>query len=116
MAPEGPLRDRRGDPWLTAGVRPVRFASRGCAALRGRYADDYGVAATVLIQTRLSPSVAKARAAPRRSGRFVVPGRITPRQASEQARTAARQRLREAREAAGLSLRGLAAVMSGHGH
>jgi hypothetical protein len=45
-----------------------------------------------------------------------VPGRITPRQASEQARAAARQRLREAREAAGLSLRGLAAVMSGHGH
>ena len=46
----------------------------------------------------------------------MVPGRITPRQASEQARAAARQRLREAREAAGLSLRGLAAVMSGHGH
>jgi hypothetical protein len=46
----------------------------------------------------------------------VVPGRITPRQASEQARAAARQRLREARETAGLSLRGLAAVMSGHGH
>jgi transcriptional regulator with XRE-family HTH domain len=46
----------------------------------------------------------------------VVPGRITPRQASEQARAAARQRLREAREAAGLSLRGLAAAMSGHGH
>jgi transcriptional regulator with XRE-family HTH domain len=46
----------------------------------------------------------------------VVPGRITPRQASEQARAAARQRLREAREAAGLSLRGLAAVMTGHGH
>ena len=31
-------------------------------------------------------------------------------------RAAARQRLREAREAAGLSLRGLAAVMTGHGH
>jgi transcriptional regulator with XRE-family HTH domain len=46
----------------------------------------------------------------------VVPGRITPRQASEQARAAARQRLREAREAAGLSLRRLAAVMTGHGH
>ena len=45
-----------------------------------------------------------------------MPGRITPRQASEQARAAARQRLREAREAAGLSLRGLAAVMSGQGH
>jgi transcriptional regulator with XRE-family HTH domain len=45
-----------------------------------------------------------------------VPGRITPRQASEQARAAARQRLREARETAGLSLRGLAAVMTGHGH
>ena len=45
-----------------------------------------------------------------------MPGRITPRQASEQARAAARRRLREAREAAGLSLRGLAAVMSGHGH
>jgi transcriptional regulator with XRE-family HTH domain len=45
-----------------------------------------------------------------------MPERITPRQASEQARTAARQRLREAREAAGLSLRGLAAVMTGHGH
>ena len=45
-----------------------------------------------------------------------MPGRITPRQASEQARAAARQRLREAREAAGLSLRGLAAVMTGHGH
>jgi ribosome-binding protein aMBF1 (putative translation factor) len=41
----------------------------------------------------------------------VVAGRITPRQASEQARAAARQRLREAREAAGLSLRRLAAVM-----
>ena len=46
----------------------------------------------------------------------MVPGRITPRQASEQARAAARQRLREAREAAGLSLRRLAAVMTGHGH
>ncbi len=46
----------------------------------------------------------------------MVAGRITPRQASEQARAAARQRLREAREAAGLSLRGLAAVMTGHGH
>ena len=46
----------------------------------------------------------------------MVPGRITPRQASEQARAAARQRLREARETAGLSLRGLAAVMTGHGH
>jgi transcriptional regulator with XRE-family HTH domain len=46
----------------------------------------------------------------------VVPGRITPRQASEQARAAARQRLREAREAAGLSLRRLAAVMNDHGH
>jgi len=45
-----------------------------------------------------------------------VPGRITPRQVSEQARAAARQRLREARETAGLSLRGLAAVMTGHGH
>jgi len=45
-----------------------------------------------------------------------VPGRITPRQASEQARAAARQRLREARERAGLSLRGLAAVMTGQGH
>jgi transcriptional regulator with XRE-family HTH domain len=45
-----------------------------------------------------------------------VPGRITPRQASEQARVAARQRLREAREAAGLSLRKLAAVMNDHGH
>ena len=45
-----------------------------------------------------------------------MPGRITPRQASEQARAAARQRLRDAREAAGLSLRGLAAAMSGHGH
>ena len=45
-----------------------------------------------------------------------MPGRITPRQASEQARAAARQRLREAREAAGLSLRRLAAVMTGHGH
>jgi hypothetical protein len=45
-----------------------------------------------------------------------VPGRITPRQASEQAKAAARQRLREARETAGLSLRGLAAVMTGHGH
>ena len=33
-----------------------------------------------------------------------MPGRITPRQASEQARAAARQRLREAREA---DLRGL---------
>ena len=30
-----------------------------------------------------------------------MPGRITPRQASEQARAAARQRLREARETAG---------------
>jgi len=49
-------------------------------------------------------------------GRCVVPGRITPRQASEQARAAARQRLREAREAAGLSLRGLATVMSDQGH
>ena len=46
----------------------------------------------------------------------MVPGRITPRQASEQARAAARQRLREAREAAGLSLRRLAAVMNDHGH
>ena len=46
----------------------------------------------------------------------MVPGRITPRQASEQARAAARQRLREARETAGLSLRGLAAVMADHGH
>jgi transcriptional regulator with XRE-family HTH domain len=46
----------------------------------------------------------------------VVPGRITPRQASEQARAAARQRLREARETAGLSLRKLAAVMNEHGH
>lgn len=46
----------------------------------------------------------------------MVAGRITPRQASEQARAAARQRLREAREAAGLSLRRLAAVMTGHGH
>jgi transcriptional regulator with XRE-family HTH domain len=45
-----------------------------------------------------------------------VPGRITPRRASKQARAAARQRLREARERAGLSLRGLAAVMTGHGH
>ena len=45
-----------------------------------------------------------------------MPGRITPRQASEQARAAARQRLREAREAAGLSLRRLAAVMNDHGH
>ena len=45
-----------------------------------------------------------------------MPGRITPRQASEQARAAARQRLREAREAAGLSLRKLAAVMNDHGH
>ena len=45
-----------------------------------------------------------------------MPGRITPRQASEQARAAARQRLREAREAAGLSLRGLAAEMAGQGH
>ena len=45
-----------------------------------------------------------------------MPGRITPRQVSEQARAAARQRLREARETAGLSLRGLAAVMTGHGH
>jgi len=45
-----------------------------------------------------------------------VPGRITPRQASEQARAAARQRLREARETAGLSLRRLAAVMNDHGH
>src|SRR5690348_13954290 len=73
------------------------------------------------MQTRLSPSVAKARTARGGrqrggGGRFGVPGRITPRQASEQARAAARQRLREAREAAGLSLRGLAAVMSGHGH
>ena len=46
----------------------------------------------------------------------MVPGRITPRQASEQARAAARQRLREAREEAGLSLRRLAAVMNDHGH
>ena len=46
----------------------------------------------------------------------MVPGRITPRQASEQARAAARQRLREARETAGLYLRGLAAVMADHGH
>jgi len=46
----------------------------------------------------------------------VVPGRITPRQATEQARAAARQRLREAREAAGLSLRRLAAVMNERGH
>jgi transcriptional regulator with XRE-family HTH domain len=46
----------------------------------------------------------------------VVPGRITPREASEQARAAARQRLREAREGAGLSLRKLAAVMKDHGH
>ena len=45
-----------------------------------------------------------------------MPGRITPRQASEQARAAARQRLREARETAGLSLRKLAAVMNDHGH
>ena len=45
-----------------------------------------------------------------------MPGRVTPRQASEQARGAARQRLREAREAAGLSLRRLAAVMNEHGH
>jgi len=45
-----------------------------------------------------------------------VPGRITPRQASEQASAAARQRLREARETAGLSLRRLAAVMNDHGH
>ena len=45
-----------------------------------------------------------------------MPGRITPRQANEQARAAARQRLREAREAAGLSLRRLAAVMNDHGH
>jgi len=43
-------------------------------------------------------------------------GRITPREASRQARAAARQRLREAREEAGLSLRRLAAVMSDHGH
>ena len=49
-------------------------------------------------------------------GGFVVPGRITHRQASEQAWAAARQRLREAREAAGLSLRRLAAVMNHHGH
>jgi len=46
----------------------------------------------------------------------LVLGRITPRQASEQARVAARHRLREAREAAGLSLRRLAAVMNEHGH
>ena len=46
----------------------------------------------------------------------MVPGRITPRQASEQARAAARQRLREARETAGLSLRRLAAAMNDHGH
>jgi transcriptional regulator with XRE-family HTH domain len=46
----------------------------------------------------------------------VVPGRITPRQASQQARAAARQRLREARETAGLSLRKLAAAMTDHGH
>lgn len=45
-----------------------------------------------------------------------MPGRITPRQASEQARAAAQQRLREAREAAGLSLRRLAAVMNERGH
>ena len=45
-----------------------------------------------------------------------MPGRITPRQASEQARAAARERLREARKAAGLSLRRLAAVMNEHGH
>ena len=45
-----------------------------------------------------------------------MPGRITPRQASEQARAAARQRLREARGAAGFSLRRLAAVMNDHGH
>src|SRR5215472_13983135 len=49
-------------------------------------------------------------------GRLVVPGRITPRQANEQASAAARQRLREARETAGLSLRRLAAVMNEHGH
>ena len=46
----------------------------------------------------------------------MVPGRITPRQASEQARAAARQRLREARGAAGFSLRRLAEVMNDHGH
>ena len=46
----------------------------------------------------------------------MVSGGITPREASEQARAAARQRLREAREAAGLSLRKLAAVMSDHDH
>ena len=46
----------------------------------------------------------------------MVPGRITPRQASEQARAAARQRLRKARGAAGFSLRRLAAVMNDHGH
>jgi transcriptional regulator with XRE-family HTH domain len=47
---------------------------------------------------------------------LVVPGRVTPRQANEQASASARQRLREAREAAGLSLRKLAAVMNDHGH
>jgi hypothetical protein len=56
----GHVRDRRGDPWLTAGLRPVRFASRCCAALCGVDAVGYSVAATVLIQTRLSPSVANA--------------------------------------------------------
>jgi hypothetical protein len=76
----GHVRDRRGDPWLTAGLRPVRFASRCCAALCGVGAVDYSVAATVLIQTRLSPSVANATdGSAAEAGRFVVPGRITPR-------------------------------------
>jgi hypothetical protein len=45
-----------------------------------------------------------------------MPERITPREASEQARAAARLRLREARETAGLSIRKLATVMNDHGH
>ena len=63
-APEGSLPDRRGDPWLTAGLRPVRFASRCCAALCGRDADDYSVAATVVIQSdcrQVSPNRGRRR-------------------------------------------------------
>lgn len=45
-----------------------------------------------------------------------MPERITPREASEQARAAARVRLRETRETAGLSIRKLATVMNDHGY
>ena len=45
-AGRGHFPDRRGDPWLTAGLRPMWFALRCCAALCGIDAVDYSVAAT----------------------------------------------------------------------